>query len=424
MPYLDSLDIANRALQHCGQAQIQSVIEDSKANVEASFAYDKVRRAELRRNTWRFSIRNGVLRAMDTTTMLLVPAVYNATVTYLSGAIVQDANGQYWMSNEPENINNTPGDTDVWDMYFGPLTVSLYSATATYFAGELVYAAGTNPGSYNVYLSLQSGNSDNPTVATAYSSTATYQANDVVSYGGSNWRGLIPFNLGTTPADGPLSYDAGQTYTTAQTVTASNNFIYSSVGTGNIGYDPVTDGGVHWTNTNVAKAWSRTPTVVTSSTKWRYIAATIKNPHFLYPIGSGPSRDPLTRNVFRLPCGFLKKAPQDPKAGSVSYLGASTELSYDDWNLAGDYLVSADTGPLVLRFVADVTRVTAMDDMFCEGLACRVGLAIIESMAQSTTKLQAIAAEYKEFMGQARLTNAIEIGSEEPPMDDWVACRA
>lgn len=423
MPFLDSLDIANRSLQLIGASQIGDINEDSKNNTETAFAYDKVRRAELRRNVWRFAIRKAVLRAIDDTTMILVPSLYDATKTYLPGSIVADANGQAWISMEPDNVNNTPGDTDVWDMYFGPLAVSLYDSGTTYFAGEIVYKPGTVAGSYAVFLSLQSANADTPDVATVYDPTVTYNRDDVVSYSGSQWRSLIEVNLGITPADGPLAFDIGATYSIGQTVTASDNFIYSSVGNGNIGNDPTTDGGVHWTNTAVANAWSRSPVIGVSSIKWRVLAATIKNLSFSYPIGSGPCSQTTTRNVFRLPCGYLREAPQDPKAGSNSYLGAPTGLAYNDWLFEGDYLVSSETGVIVFRFVADVTDVSAMDDMFCEGLACRIATAICETITQSGAKLQTIASSYKLFMGEARTVNAIEEGSEEPPIDDYLACR-
>jgi len=423
VPFLDSLDIANRAIQHTGGTHIAAVTEDSKNNFETAFAYDKVRRAELRRNVWRFSIRKAVLRPVDTSTMLIVPAAYDATKTYLPGAIVTDTNGQLWTSNEPDNINNTPGDTDIWDMYFGPLTVSLYSSTTSYSSGELVYKPGTVAGSYAVYLSLQNGNSDVPSTATAYDSTVTYGRNQVVSSGGSQWRSLIEVNLGITPADGPLAFDIGATYAAAATVTGSDHFIYSSVGSGNIGHDPVTDGGVHWTNTNVANAWSRTPTIAVSSIKWRVLDATIKAIPIIYPIGSGPSSEGTTRNAFRLPSGFLREAGQSPKAGSNSRMGAPSGLAYNDWEFEGNFIVSQQTDPIIFRFVADVTKVSAFDDMFCEGLACRIATAICEPLTQSGSKLQTIASAYKLFMGEARTVNAIEVGSEELPVDDYIACR-
>lgn len=424
MGYLDSLDIGNRALQHCGLEPVLSVTEDSGRNKHAAFAYDKVRKAELRRNVWRFATRLAVLRPLTTTTMLLSPAAWDATKTYLPGAIVADTNDELWSSNKSENINNAPGDTAVWEKYFGPMSVSLYDSTIAYYVGEMVYKANGIPGGYNVFMSLKNTNTDVPDVATAYDATVTYSKGDVVSSGGSNWRSLIEFNLGTTPADGPLAYDNTATYSTGNTVTGSDNYIYSSVGSGNIGHDPTTDGGVHWTNTDVPNAWSRTPTITTAaSVNWRLVQATIINPRLLYPIGTGPEEDNSTLNVFRLPAGFLKQAPQDPKAGSTSYLGAPSARMYDDWEFQGNYITSTESSVIVFRFVADIIDVQQFDDMFCEGLALRVALAISKPLNQSATRIQELASEYKLMMGEARLTNAIENDPVQPPEDDFITCR-
>lgn len=425
MPFLDSLDIANRALQHCGGTPIASIDEDNKNNQEVSNAYDKVRRAELRRNVWRFAIRKAVLRAIDANTLLLNAPTYSATATYLPGQIVQDANGVLWISLKPDNVNNSPGgNNEYWDAYFGPVTVSLWSSGTTYSAGELVYKAGATAGSYQVYMSLANANSDQPDTATAWDATVTYFADQVVSYGGSQWRNLLPFNLNITPVDGPAVWVAGTTYSASQTVTGSDGFIYSSVGSGNLGNDPTVDGGVHWTNTNVANGWSRSPTITASAMSWRPIGGlALRSLNILYPIGSGPATEPSTRNVYRLPAGYLREAPQDPKAGSYSFLGAPGGLAYDDWNFEGDYIVTSDSSVIVFRFVADVTIVRRMDDMFCEGLACRVAEAVCEPVTGSLAKLSAIASEYTRFMGEARTVNAIEEGAVEPPVDDFITCR-
>lgn len=423
MPYLDSLDIANRALQHCGAEQILTVSEDSKNNKEAAFAYDKVRRAELRRNTWRFATRKAALRAIDTNTLLLNPAAWSSTTTYLPGAIVKDSNGQLWLSTWPDNVNNEPATTDAWDMYFGPMTASLYDSTAAYYAGELVYKpTGTSAG-YVVYMSLVNGNSDDPATANAWSSTTTYTADQVVSYSGYMWRSLLPYNLNVTPAVGPSAFDITATYSAGNTVTGSDNFIYSSVGNGNVGNDPTTDGGTHWTNTNVMNGWAKTPTVPTSATSWRVIGASLSALSIIYPIGAGPSSNANSRNLYRLPAGYLCKAPQDPTAGAFPFLGAPTNRDMDDWQFEGDYITSMDSGPLVFRFVADVTDVSTFDDMFCEGLACRLAEAICEPVTQSRNKLADIQAEYKIFMGEARSRNLVELGAIEPSLDQFISCR-
>lgn len=423
MPFLDSLDVANRALQHLGAELIGSVDEDSTNNKNISFSYDKVRRAELNRNTWRFSIRNVVLRAVDRDTMILVPSLYDSTKTYLIGAIVRDTNGQLWQSMLSSNIDNTPGaNNDSWDSYFGPLTVMAYDSTVGYYAGELVYKAGATAGSFSIYSSLENINTDVPSTTTAYDATVTYHAGEIVSYSGSQWRSRIEVNLGITPAEGPAAWDATVTYTLAQTVTGSDNFIYSAVGT-TLGADPTTDGGVHWTNTNLAFAWTALPVIPASSGKWRVIDAAMQNLNFSYPIGSGPATQSGTLNVFRLPAGYLKVAPQDPKNGANPFLGAPSGNVYLDWNFQDNFIVSHDIGPIIFRFVADVTRVVQFTDMFCEGLACRVAIACCEGITQSTSKLTNVVSEYNKVMGEARLVNAIEIGATEPPEDDYITCR-
>ena len=98
---------------------------------------------------------------------------------------------------------------------------------------------------------------------------------------------------------------------------------------------------------------------------------------------------------------------------------------YDDWEMDGEFIVTSVTnnGPLVLRFIADVTKVALMDDMFCGGLACSIAAQVCEILTQSTAKLQTVASEYKIFMGEARTVNAIEGGPTEPPADTWITCR-
>ena len=121
MPFIDSLDIGNRACQLLGVRAIASVDEISKNNREISNAYDKMRRIEMRRNVWRFAVRKAVLRAVDTTTMIVLPSDYDASATYLPGAIVADTNGALWISIAPENVNNTPGgnNDNTWADHIG-----------------------------------------------------------------------------------------------------------------------------------------------------------------------------------------------------------------------------------------------------------------------------------------------------------------
>ncbi len=150
-----SLDIGNRGLQHCGAKRISSFSEISVAASEVSFAYDKLREAELQSNLWTFATKKAALRAIDINTMLLTPALWSASTTYYRGSIVSDENNNFWVSRIPSNLNNDPLLTNFWEPYFGPRAVPIYDYTGktSYFAGELVYTT-PGDGTYRVFVSL------------------------------------------------------------------------------------------------------------------------------------------------------------------------------------------------------------------------------------------------------------------------------
>lgn len=423
--------IGNRACQHCGVTRMDETLgftEDSEAASEIGFAYGKLRRAELQRNGWIFAIKHAPLRAVDTDTMILEAALWVAETTYFVGSIVADSDGNYWISRQPNNLGNQPETTTAWDPYFGPLTVSLYTDDLAYYAGELVYTAAGD-GTNRVYLSLESNNEDDPETADTWAATTTYRKNQVVVRTAVNYMSLIDLNEGNDPALAPALWDDATTYASGDDVGASDGFIYTSAVSSNLDNDPTLDDGSNWTNTGVLNPWTTVFTGGATSLKWLQVGGaefpagvTLSTPNIHYPIGSGPASQG-GRNIFKLPAGYLRTVPQDPKAGSWSALGAPSGLGYTDWDYESGYLVSRETGVIVLRFVADVTDVRLMHDMFCEGLGYRIGLAVVEKLTQSTNKKGTIAQEYQKFMSEARLVNAIEAGSVEPPEDDYVTCR-
>src|SRR5262249_47730764 len=125
--------------------------------------------------------------------------------------------------------------------------------------------------------------------------------------------------------------------------------------------------------------WTTTVTNPTVSGSWSNIGTTgLGATNIIYPITAGPFVDTATRNAYRLPAGFLKPAPQDPKAGVYSWLGSSAHLPLDDWEFTAQYIVTSlrSQSIIMLRFVADVQDVSSYDDMFCEGLACRLALEV------------------------------------------------
>ncbi len=377
LSFRNAVDICNRGLDHCGASLISNTEgfnEDSKNAQRCSIVYDKLRRAELRRNIWRFSIRHAAIRPVDSTTMIVKPALWSSATTYLQGALVTDETGTIWISTAPNNLNNAPGNSFAWETYFGPLTVTPWDSAQTYYAGELVYLA-PGDGTFQVFFSRQNRNSDNPATPTVYDATVTYSKNLVVTYLGVPYQSLVDLNFGHTPVSSPTQ-------------------------------------------------WTTTINGGTGSDKWLLLVVDLQTLIFSYPLGGGRWLQSGNVNGYRLPAGWLRNAPQDPKAGSNSFIGAASNNPYSDWNPEGDYIMTADVGVILLRFVADICDVRTMDDLFCEGLGARIGLELCEPLTQSVSKKQAIASEYTKFMGEARLVNGIETGPVEPPLDDYLSCRA
>src|SRR5262252_9003881 len=168
-PLQTALDVANRALDHCGQDPIGPLgfNEQSKKARLMARLYNNIRRSELRRRVWKFSTMRTVLRPLTPGVMRISPALWSPSVTYFIGSVVSDAFGITWSSNSPDNINQEPSSSFAWDFYSGPLVVFPYDSKQTYWAGELVYIA-PGDGSYKVYRSKVSQNTDNPATPTLW----------------------------------------------------------------------------------------------------------------------------------------------------------------------------------------------------------------------------------------------------------------
>lgn len=373
--FQNSLKIKNRALQHVGSKQLASETEVSKAATEVNACYDNLREAELQRNTWVFAVRKTVLRPVDTTTVTFTFPTFSASASYARGSIVL-FNNLVYHANQLIAASVVTPDVNIgpWTVYFGSVTAQPYDPKTAYYAGEIVYDLATT----TAYLSLVSSNAVVPAAgAPAYDATITYRIGDTVTSSATIYQSTIDLNLNHTPT-----------------------------GTG----DWIVVPGAQ-VNQQVGQNWLK----LTSTT--------LNALNISYPLGSGPASQSATRNVFILPNGWLREAPQDPKAGSNSYLGVGSNLGYNDWTYENGVIVSRDFGPIVYRFVANMTQVSRFDTMFCEGLACRIALEVCEVLTQSTAKMQGIAGEYKTFMGEARDLNGIESGSVEPAEDDYLTCR-
>lgn len=493
-------DIANRALQHCGLPRLDATLgfsEGTQRANETQFAYDKIKRAELRRNLWTFATRTVKLRPIDSNTMVLAPVLWESGVTYFKGSVVADAINFLWQSRIPNNAGNQPGAVpSAWEPYFGPLAIVAYDSTEAYDTGEIVYTT-PGDGTYNVYLSLVSGNAVDPSLPNQWSATTTYFQNAVVQQflawasgttyaqgqgalytDGNVYVSLTNGNIGNAPPSSPtqwalmptlilsslpvpaiagmtssspisspiVEWSAMQTYsigsfalfdgTSYLSLVNNNTGNLPSAGGGN--WVAVTGGTLYMSllDLNIGNSPASSPSAWTTSftqgggnQQWLQIGGaaapsgvTLTQTDIVWPLQSTPSSLPGP-NAFRLPAGYLRHAPSNPKAGIFSWLGAPGNPIMRDWAFTGSYIVSSDN-VIHLRFVADVADVTQFDDMFCEAFAARLGMQVCKPLTQSTEKVQEIASEYKKWIGDAQAVNGIEIGATMPPLDDLIACRA
>ena len=416
MPFNQPLDIVNRSCQLLGVQRITSLNppDDTVQAAELNFAYDKLRLAELEGNLWRFATKRVILRSIGIDTVLWTPTAWVTATDYAAGAIVAYAPATgpyagdtiYWYLSQAESPSSTTPDVDpYWHHYFGPRALDLYNTgsqgtgssaavndSEDYQSGEVVLTPGI------------------------YVSGTTYAINNVVSYeNGGVWEwyvSLVNSNTGNTPSSSPADW-------ALWTSQGRGNGTYGVTATGSpipLSYPGSTGVFVSLYNSNADNPLANTGT-------WLSLGGTIVPYKIMWPIGAGPNFDPQTLNVFRLPNGFLKRAPTDPKGGMFSWLGAASGSQPEDWVLEGEHIVSGDAGPIMMRFVADVIDVPDMDALFCEGLGSRSAYETCNRITQANDREQLCDKAYTRAINRARTTNAIEIGPITMPENRYVTVR-
>lgn len=368
-------------------------------------------------------------------------AAWSSGTTYSKGQSVQYTDGNIYTSLVNSNLNNIPANTINTDWALmpilqliptttgaapgvgQPITQTPQSSPITEWNSDTVYSIGSFVMfNASMYCSLINNNSENQPNTSA--------SDWVLVTGGTSYQSLIDLNINNNPANAPVLWSSSTTYSIGNQVGGSDGLIYTSLANSNLNNNPTTDGGVHWQNTGVLNPWTTVFTLGGGNQQWLQIGGAgfpngvgLTNAGIVYPIGSGPSSQSQTRNVYRCPAGYLREAPQDPKAGSTSFLGAPSGLWYNDWEHEGNYIVTRSVDPIIYRFVADVVDVTQFDDMFCAGLAYRLALSTAPVLTNSNTTKQMVAQEYQKFMGEGRILGGIESGATEPPEDDFVVAR-
>ena len=110
-------------------------------------------------------------------------------------------------------------------------------------------------------------------------------------------------------------------------------------------------------------------------------------------------------------------------------LGAYSGSTPEDWVEEDGFIVSADSGPLMMRFVAGVVDVTAMDPTFCEMLACRIAEEAAPAFKGLDPRerqgiISNASRQYRAQHRKAVVSNAIEIGPIAQVENRYVTVRA
>lgn len=121
-------------------------------------------------------------------------------------------------------------------------------------------------------------------------------------------------------------------------------------------------------------------------------------------------------NRFLLPDDFIRLVP-DVEAGTfrVNYHKA--------WQIEGRHIVTHDSGPLKIRYLAQVTDVTMYDPSFAELLALALAYETCEEITASNTKLDRLSVDFDLQLQECGRQNAFEAQVPEPPEDDWLLAR-
>src|ERR1700675_38138 len=271
-------DVSNLALTRIGaQTKIAAGAlrtEDSINSATIRDIYDETRRSELRRNVWRFSIRTVALRAIGDFSQFVSFGAYASGTTYAVNDVVLASDGQVYSSLSASNLGNDPTTSPTrWTLYFGSLVAQEY--------------------------------------VMAWSASITYDLGDhTVGSDGSVYRSIVNTNLNNNPISSPASWTLAITVDPDDRTVADNKDYWS--------------GEIVYVGRKVYLSKISSNDTDPGSTSWLLLstAPTLSDFNFIYPIGAGPSSQTSTKNAYRLPNGFMREAPQDPKAGATLFLGA------------------------------------------------------------------------------------------------------
>lgn len=112
------------------------------------------------------------------------------------------------------------------------------------------------------------------------------------------------------------------------------------------------------------------------------------------------------------------------KPGDFIRLLLDDESGYaTDFKIEGDYILSANSAPLEIRYIARIEDPNKYDSAFIDALAALIAFQTCEEITGSTSKQDRARADMKDAVDEARRTGAIEKPAQEFPEDPWVEAR-
>ena len=122
-------------------------------------------------------------------------------------------------------------------------------------------------------------------------------------------------------------------------------------------------------------------------------------------------------NRYSLPADFIRLIRDDESGTNLDWRiesGAEGE---------GAFIVTADSSPLEIRYVAKVEDPNQFDVLFVEALEHKLAAETCEEITGSTSKQQRLDAAYDQAIAEAKRVGAIEKPAQDFPEDDWLAAR-
>lgn len=94
-----------------------------------------------------------------------------------------------------------------------------------------------------------------------------------------------------------------------------------------------------------------------------------------------------------------------------------------DWKIEGTFIVTMDSAPLDIRYVADIDDATMYDSLFDEAFASLLAYETCLEITGSTGRKDSALNDYNLAIAEAKRIGAIEKESDEFPEDSWLDAR-